>query len=140
MPNVQVSKGRVQAVFGFGDRCSGFEAVECTDFKIMKADTFVLCSNLHFAKQLIDSKVYAPLLRIPTDLIARYSKKAKLEDIPLKERIALLNQLNGPCSVLTLDSMPLLGRSSRYVNLFYFVGITSANIELRKKAAQMLAN
>lgn len=48
--NVQLSAGRVHAVFGFGNTCSGFETVECQDFKSMKADTFVLCSNLHFAR------------------------------------------------------------------------------------------
>lgn len=67
-----MAKGRVQAIFGFGNSCSGFEAVECADFKIMKADTFVVCSNLHLCKQLIDLKVYATMLRVPTDLVARH--------------------------------------------------------------------
>jgi len=52
--------------------CTEFEAIECKELKSMKADSYVICSNLFLFKQQIDMKVYAPMLRVPTDLIARH--------------------------------------------------------------------
>jgi hypothetical protein len=144
MKDVQVIKGKIQAIFGFGNQCSGLETVECNDIKIMKAETYVLCSNSLFLKQMIDLKLYAPVLRIPTDLIARYLPKVneglseKLDET-LSKRATLLRQLNGPVSVLTLDTLPVVGRSSRYLNMFYFTGFSSTNVEFRKQMARLLA-
>jgi len=57
----------------------------------------------------------------------------------LSERVSTLRQLNGPISVLTLDSLPIIGRSSRFENLFFLTGFSSTNIKFRQQAARLLA-
>ena len=144
LANVKLTKGRVQAVFGFGDMCSEIEAVECKDLKTMKADAFIICSNLFLVKQQIDMKVYAPILRVPTDLIARHQEKVSADilkgsSLMLSQRVELLRVLNGSCSALTLDTLPVVGRSSRYLNLFYLIGFSSTNLSFRMDVTRLLA-
>ena len=123
---------------------SGVEAHECTDFKSMKADAVVICSNLFLVKQLIDAKVYAPMLRVPTDLIARHQEKVSADilkgsNLMLSQRVEMLRVLNGSCSALTLDTLPLVGRSSRYLNMFYLTGFSSTNLSFRMDVTRLLA-
>ena len=53
MPFVTVATGRVPVIVGFGKVAAGLEATECSLFKTLKADTFVICSNLNMAWQII---------------------------------------------------------------------------------------
>lgn len=80
--------------------------------KGLRADAFVLCSSYYLLAALNELRNRLPIVRAPTELVLR-----TIEDKSLK-----LMALNGPCTTLTPDNLPLVGNSSRLRNLYFFTG------------------
>mmetsp|Transcript_5051 Transcript_5051/g.7612 ORF Transcript_5051/g.7612 Transcript_5051/m.7612 type:complete len:106 (-) Transcript_5051:3-320(-) len=77
----------------------------------MKADFFVLSScpqNAHMFSSMI---LKVPMIKFST---------------PTTDKDNELFQLNGPTSLLAFDRLPLIGRSSKFKNMYYNLGITPA--------------
>ena len=48
--------------------------------------------------------------------------------------------LNGPCTTLTPDNLPLVGCSKRLSNLYFFTGFQSGSLAIRVQAAKQFVN
>lgn len=94
----------------------------------MRAETFVLCNTQYMIKLMIDLKVTPSLLRCSTSLFAKDTQELKS-----------LLCLNGPSTDVIKTREAVVGRSKKFVNLYFMFGFNSASLEYRKQAALLLS-
>jgi len=77
---------------------------------------------------MIDLKVTPLLLRCSTSLFAKDATELKN-----------LLCLNGPTTDVIRSREAVVGRSRKFINLYYMFGINSASLAYRKQAAMLLS-
>lgn len=87
----------------------------------MRAETFVLCNNQFMIKLMIDLKVTPPLLRASTSLFAKDAGELRS-----------LLYLNGASTDIIRGRQPVVGRSRKFINLYYMFGMSTPNLAQRK--------
>ena len=109
-----VYKGQVRFIHPFGFYIGHCEVEDCTHVKSMKADYYVLCNTFFLPLMMRYIGQAMPLLRTTTQVYT--------ECYGLEESAAKLSVMNGLWTYITPDSLPVVGKSIKFKNLYYNLG------------------
>ena len=112
----------------FGDYIGHCEVEDCPQMKSMKADYYVLCNTFFLPLMLRYIKQTMPLIRTTTQI---YSEAFGLDT----QKLTLMN---GLWTFMSPDSLPIIGKSLKFKNLFFNLASTDQDIELHVRNANFI--
>lgn len=123
-------RGQVRFIHPFGPFIGHCEVDDCSEMKSIRCDYYVLCSTYHLHLMTRYIKLTTPLLRVPVGLMSNWTPDQR----------AVNTALGGASwTYLSPDGLAVVGRSSKFRNLYFNLGEQSGDLDRFKSNAEAVA-